>query len=188
MKNNVQGPLVFLDRDGTLIEEKHYLCDPAHVVLLPHVVAGLSLLKRLEAKLIMVSNQSGIGRGYYTEADLQAVNARMAELLAPHGIQLDAMYHCPHAPNQPCTCRKPATGMVQQAIQEHGYRLNNTFVIGDKACDLELGLAINAQSILVQTGHKASPATKHLAHFVATDLLQAAQWIEGKQDTNNTSI
>jgi len=144
---------VFLDRDGTLIVEKRYLSDPDQVTLERTVIEGLMLLHEKGHPLIVVSNQSGVGRGQFTEADAYRVNVRTDELLRRHGIEMLAWYICPHAPDIACSCRKPLPGMPFAASQEWGVHLPGSYVIGDKRVDLELADAIGGIGILVTTGH-----------------------------------
>jgi histidinol-phosphate phosphatase family protein len=144
---------VFLDRDGTLIVEKHYLSDPAQVVVEEGVVEGLGMLQQHGHPLIVVSNQSGIGRGLLTVQDAERVNARLAELLLRDGIRLQAWYLCPHAPETACDCRKPAPGLARAASRDLQLDLAGSYVVGDKRSDLELADAIGGTGILVTTGH-----------------------------------
>ena len=146
-------PTVFLDRDGTIIVERHYLSDPALVELEAGAAEGLKLLQDLGYPLVVVSNQSGIGRGKFALDDAHAVNARVAELLAEHGVTIAGWYMCSHAPDTDCTCRKPLTGMPEQARAELGLSWEGCYVIGDKRIDVELGQAIGGTGMLVTTGH-----------------------------------
>lgn len=146
-------PVVFLDRDGTIIVEKHYLSDPALVELEKGAVEGLQRLKAHGLTLVVVSNQSGVGRGRFGLDAVHAVNARVAELLAQHGIDIAGWYMCPHAPDTPCQCRKPLTGLALQARDDLGLDLDGCFVVGDKRSDVELADAIGGTGILVTTGH-----------------------------------
>ena len=143
---------VLLDRDGTIIADRHYLKDPAGVELLPGAAAGLKALQELGLGLLVVSNQSGLGRGYFREEDLWAVHMRLRQLLADQGVQLEGSYYCPHTPDDACACRKPGTGLVQEAAASHGLEPSQCFVIGDKLSDVALGLALGGVSILVRTG------------------------------------
>ena len=148
-----QAAPVFLDRDGTLIVEKQYLRDPDEVVIEAGVVGGLALLRQHGHPLIVVSNQSGIGRGMFTLEDAQRVNDRVEALLLQDGIHLEGWYLCPHAPGVPCDCRKPAPGMAQAAARDLQLVLRGSFVVGDKQSDVELADAIGGTGILVTTGH-----------------------------------
>jgi D-glycero-D-manno-heptose 1,7-bisphosphate phosphatase len=146
-------PPVFLDRDGTLIVEKDYLSDPDQVALEKTVIEGLALLQQHQYPLLVVSNQSGIGRGLMTEADAHKVNARVDSLLAAQGIQILAWYICPHAPDADCSCRKPLPGMALEAARAWQLKLAGCFVLGDKRADVELADAIGGRGILLTTGH-----------------------------------
>jgi len=145
---------ILLDRDGTLIVEKHYLHDPEHVALIPGAGEALAALRRAGMKLFLVTNQSGIGRGYYSESDFQAVQARLVELLAGHGVALEGVAHCPHAPDDCCPCRKPESGLWESLCASHHLRPEETAMVGDNASDIAFGHTCGlAESILVLTGH-----------------------------------
>ncbi len=151
---------VFLDRDGTLIREADYLRDPSGVVLERDAAEAVALLNRAGYRVILVSNQSGIARGYYTERELEAVQRRVEDLLHEEGAYLDAFYFCPHHPDgrvekyrMDCRCRKPGTGMVERAVEEWGIDLAASYVIGDKASDLEMARRAGMTAILVRTGY-----------------------------------
>jgi histidinol-phosphate phosphatase family protein len=175
------APPVFLDRDGTLIVEKEYLSDPAEVSLESGVVEGLAKLQAHGHSLIVLSNQSGIGRGLYREDDAHRVNARVAGLLRGHGIEILAWYLCPHAPEARCGCRKPAAGMALAASRDWNLPLAHCYVIGDKRADLELADAIGGCGILLTTGHGADAAgwAAGQARPVFDSLLGAAEFIVG---------
>ena len=144
---------VILDRDGTVIFERRYLCDPEGVELLPGALEGMRGMAALGLGLVLVTNQAGIGRGYYDEARYERVNERLVSLLAQGGVVLDGVYHCPHAPDQRCDCRKPAPGMVDRAAADLGFDPGQSVVIGDKPCDINLGKAVGATTLLVRTGY-----------------------------------
>ena len=171
---------IFLDRDGTIIVEEFYISDPAKVKLLPNAAEGLKRMSALGLGLIVVSNQSGVGRGYFDDACVARINDRMNELLAEHGVKLDGIYYCPHAPEKNCECRKPMPGLIHKAAAVHGFKAQETYVIGDKVCDLELGHAVGAETILVQTGYGAElgDSQRKLARYNVADLLAAAGVIE----------
>lgn len=175
---------VLLDRDGTVIVEKDYLGDPAGVELLPGAASGMKKMQDAGFKLIIVTNQSGIGRGYYSEQDYLSVTQRLEEILRTHGITLAGVYHCPHAPDDNCTCRKPKTGMADQAARDHAIDFADSIMIGDKPADINLGIAIGAKTILVRTGygkkHEASKSCE--PDYIAADLEDSAKWIISEQN------
>lgn len=148
-------PAVFLDRDGTIIEERDYLSDPSGVVLLPGVVEALRLLAAADFLLIVVTNQSGIARGLYSLEDYHAVAKRVGEKLARAGVRLDSTYFCPHHPDfsGPCECRKPAVGMYRQAARELGADLQGSYFVGDRAKDVAPAAELGGQGILVRSGY-----------------------------------
>lgn len=171
---------VLLDRDGTLNVEKEYLSDPDQLELLPGVPRALLRLRQLGFGLIVVTNQSGIGRGYFTAADVERIHAKLRRMLAAEGAAVDAIYMCPHSPDQPCSCRKPGTGMVDQAVAEWGFDPRQSFMIGDKAVDIELGHAVGGRSILVRTGWgtESEKAGDCSPDIIVDDLPAAVNWIE----------
>ncbi len=171
---------VVLDRDGTIIVERHYLSDPGQVELLPGVAAGLARLGRMGLGLVVITNQSGIGRGYLDEPCLETIHARMCALLAADGVRLDGIYHCPHLPEAGCACRKPRTALVERASRELRFDPRAAFVVGDKPCDIELGQAIGATTMLVRTGYGAQVAAegRTAPDHTVDDVLEAARVIE----------
>ncbi|MDL2267609.1 HAD-IIIA family hydrolase [Desulfovibrio sp. OttesenSCG-928-G15] len=149
---------VLLDRDGTIIEDKHYLSKPEGVKLLPGVADSLSHLTKLGIRLFVVSNQSGIGRGMFPREAADAVNKRMSELLQAKGVTLTDIIYCPHAPEAGCNCRKPSLGMWQALQKAYGIKPEETMMIGDKEEDILFGANANlALRGLVLTGK--GPAT-----------------------------
>ncbi|HBG46952.1 MAG TPA: hypothetical protein DDW94_08180 [Deltaproteobacteria bacterium] len=170
---------VFLDRDGTINEDVGYLSDPQRLVLIEGAVKAIRLMNELGIKVIVISNQSGVGRGYYTDADVEAVNSRLKELLAVGGARLDAIYYCNHHPDIDCSCRKPGTGLAEQAALEHELNSNKAYVVGDKASDMGLARNLGARGILVLTGKGAHEleGMEEAPDFIAKDILEAAGWI-----------
>ena len=148
-------PYLILDRDGTLIKEKHYLSDPDQVELIDGVVVGLRRIRELNWGLIVVTNQSGLGRGYFDKAHLEMVNERMMDYLAEEGVSLDGIYYCPHTPDIGCRCRKPKPGLIMQAAKDFDFDPRECVVVGDKICDIELGSRVGAKTILVRSGYGA---------------------------------
>jgi len=178
MMERVLRPGVLIDRDGTLIEDRDYLADPAGVQLFPGGAEAIAAMNRAGVPIALVSNQSGIGRGYFTEADLAAVERRVQEVLAAAGARLDGLYHCPHAPEAGCACRKPAPAMAIAAARDLGLDLARSFVIGDKRADVELGRAVGARAILVRTGYgREAEAMGVPADHTCDDLSAAVAWV-----------
>ncbi|WP_300528878.1 HAD family hydrolase [Maricaulis sp.] len=165
--------LVLLDRDGTINVDKHYLADPDGLELLPRAVAGLKAMQDAGAVLTIVTNQSGVGRGYFDLATAHAINDRLVELLKPHDITIRHIAMCPHAPDEDCDCRKPKTGMADQIARETGLDLTQAWVIGDKASDVQLGLNIGGRSLLIGPAN----APDHGQAVTVPDLQAAATHI-----------
>ena len=149
-------PALFLDRDDTLIRDSPYLSKPEGVELLAGWREGLSAFRKAGCRLIMVSNQSGVGRGLITTAQLLAVHARLAELLAEGGVQLDATYYCPHEPQAGCRCRKPGIGMLEAACRDFATDLVGSLMVGDRAGDMEMGLAMGVQCAQFLNGQQGA--------------------------------
>ena len=166
---------VLLDRDGTLIVEKNYLRDPSDVELIPGAPAALRQLRCLGLSIVLVSNQSGIARGFLDDQTLCQIHERLRVLLADADVALDAIYYCPHLPELGCACRKPEPGMVERAARDLGFDPRNAFVIGDKACDMELGSGVGATTLLVRTGYGQQTSSAGVqADYVMQDLSEAA--------------
>lgn len=143
---------LFLDRDGTLIIDKDYLSDPAGVVLLPGVVDGLRRACELGYRLFLFTNQSGIGRGYYTLADAQRVNARMEEMIGLRTPLFDGICIAPEAPDQPSLYRKPSPRFIQEMLVKHALDPLQCTMVGDRESDIEAGLAAGIRSVAVTGG------------------------------------
>jgi D-glycero-D-manno-heptose 1,7-bisphosphate phosphatase len=155
-----RGPAaVFLDRDGTVIEDRHHLSDPDGVRLLPGAAEAVAALNRAGRKVLLITNQSGIGRGIFSEADFRAVQARVEELLASAGAHLDGVYLCPHSPDRqpPCECRKPATELYRRAAAEHGVELAGAAYIGDRLRDVLPAGELGGTGILLGTDPRDDP-------------------------------
>lgn len=169
---------VFLDRDGTINEEVGYLGDPDKLVLIDGAGRALKKLREAGFKLIVVSNQSGAQRGFFTVEDVERVNRRLVELLGEEGVALDAIYYCPHLD---CDCRKPNTGMIKKAQKEHKVDPSLSYVIGDKATDMKLAKNAGAIGIMVMTGFGMEEKNRIEADFApayyAQDISDAVRWI-----------
>lgn len=178
-------PAVFLDRDGTVIEERHYLSDPSGVQLIPGAAEGIRRLREAGFACVIVSNQSGIGRGLFTVEDLHRVQAELDRQLAAEGAFLDGWYFCPEAPRSGDRTavdhpdRKPGPGMLLRAARELGLDLPRSWMVGDMISDLLAGRNAGCRgSVLVRTGYGSRlepPAGA--ADYIAADLLEAAAWI-----------
>ncbi|MFT4150189.1 MAG: HAD family hydrolase [Paracoccaceae bacterium] len=161
---------VFLDRDGTINHDVHYLSRPEDFRLCPNAGEGLRRLQDMGLALIVVTNQSGIARGLFDEAALALVHARMVRDLAAFGVTLTAIYHCPHGPQDGCDCRKPLPGLILRAERDHGRR--PAVMIGDAPRDILAGKAAGHATIRI------GAANDPQADFTARDLFDAAQRIE----------
>ncbi|MDY3552451.1 HAD family hydrolase [Gemmata sp. JC717] len=153
---------VFLDRDGTLIEEVHYLARPEQVKLIPGAADAVRRLNAAGVLVVVVTNQGGVARGYFPESRVTEVHEHLAALLAQQGARVDAFYYCPHHPTEGsdayrvvCDCRKPRPGMLLTAARDLDIELSRSWMIGDKPCDAGAGHAAGCRSLLVRTGHGA---------------------------------
>lgn len=168
---------VLLDRDGTVLVERHYLSDPSGVELSPGAAAGLRALQQAGFGLVILTNQSGIARGMFDLATLERIHQRMHELLAESGVQLDGVYVCPHGPDDGCPCRKPRSGLVEQAAGKLHFDARQSFVVGDKIEDVQLGERVGATTVLVQTGYGVQTAAHARPDHITPDLQSAAALI-----------
>ena len=176
---------MFVDRDGTVIEDRHYLADPAGVSLIPGSAEAIASLRAAGLPVVQVSNQSGIGRGLFTEEAYRAVQAEVARRLAQEGTRLDAEYFCPDAPGADlaATCRKPAAPMYRRAEAELGVDLRRSYYVGDKASDVEPATMFSGTGILVRTGQgQESQGLVPAGCHVVDDLAAAAALIQRLKD------
>ena len=180
MANITKNRYVALDRDGTIIAERHYLVDPDKVELSPGAAEGLSRLREIGLGLVVITNQSAIGRGYLDTAGLDLIHQRLAELLAAQGVSLDGIYFCPHIPEDACSCRKPNTRLLESAAADLNFDPRQCFVIGDNANDIELGQRVGATTFLVRTGYgkRVTQEGTSAPDFTVEGLLEAAGIIE----------
>ena len=179
---------VFIDRDGTLIEEVGYLDRVERVALYPWSIDAIRALNRTGLRVVLVTNQSGVARGFFTEAVVDEVHRRIAALLDAGGARIDAYYYCPHHPDgkieryaQHCDCRKPSRGLVDRAARELGIDPVRSFVVGDRWLDVQLARAVGAQGVLVRTGYgvteESMPPKGVEADAVVNNLIEAVSWI-----------
>ena len=172
---------VFLDRDGTLVYDPGYVHKITDFKFLPGVVEGLKKLSK-KFVFIIITNQSGIGRGIHTEEDMHNFNKKLINELKKDGIEIKKIYHCPHTPQEVCDCRKPSTKYIKQAAKEFNIDIKSSWVVGDHPHDVEMGIKAGAKSVYLLTGH----GTKHKADlnnkgikpdFIAKDFLGATEFI-----------
>jgi D-glycero-D-manno-heptose 1,7-bisphosphate phosphatase len=190
---------VFLDRDGTINVEIHYLHEPEKFQFIENVPEGLKLLISNGFKVIVITNQGAIGKGYYGHEDVEKTHQQMKNLLEEENIELTDIYYCPHCVAENCNCRKPLPGMVLKAIEDHQIDPSKSWMIGDKLSDITAGNRANLKSILVLTGYgeehksqlesmKKIATTKsniedlnNIPNFIVTDLFEASQLICGQR-------
>ncbi len=186
-------PAVFLDRDGTINEQMGYINHISRFVLLPGVIQAIRRLNSLQVPVVVVTNQSGLARGYFPESLLQTVHEEMRRQLQAEGAHVDGIYVCPHHPEarqerfrQNCTCRKPKTGLLEQAAAELKLDLSRSYMVGDRWSDLRCGAAAGTATVLVRTGYGRGeelyigPQETLQPDYVADDLLAATAWIAAR--------
>ncbi len=188
--------VIFLDRDGTITEEKDFIYRIKEIKFLTGSKEALKTLQGLGYKLVMVSNQSGIARGIMTGEQVEKVNDFILKELQNEGIKIEGIYYCPHHPDENCDCRKPRTGLIKRALQDYHLKLKDAWVIGDKLSDVLLGRNIKGKSILVLTGYGQGTKQKiesdtdvydwHKPDYIAKDLLEAASFIKSEALTEST--
>ena len=177
---------VFLDRDGTINKEMNYLKYPDQIELIPGSVEGIKLLNENDFTVVVITNQSGVARGIIDEEKLPLIKDRLCYLLEKKGAKIDGYYCCPHYPDGKiekyalkCDCRKPKPGMLRRAAEDLDINLKESYVVGDKPCDIELGQNVGAVSIMVRTGYGEPEAESYEVSpdYTADNLFDAAQWI-----------
>ena len=166
---------VFIDRDGTMAKDVNYCRRPEDFVLFPNTARAIKLLNEHGFKVIVVTNQSGIARGYFTEETLSQIHKKMKQELAEEGARVDGIYYCPHHPDDNCDCRKPKPKLVLQAAREHDIDLKRSFVVGDLSMDIELGKAAGCKTILLRNLPQEDTGVS--PDCIASDLLEAARYV-----------
>jgi len=181
---NGKHAAVFLDRDGTINEEVSFLSRMEQLKLFPQTSEAIRLVNAAGMKAVVVTNQSGIARGYFTEAFVRSVHERINELLRADGAFIDGFYVCPHHPvygngiyKQDCGCRKPKPGLLLQAASEMDIDLSRSYMVGDMLKDIEAGKRAGAKGVLVRTGYGVNIVRTDMPAFIAEDVLEAVQWI-----------
>lgn len=176
-------PAVFVDRDGTICEEVGYLNHGSRFRMFPFVAGAIRRLNESGCAVVVVTNQSGVGRGYFPASLVEEVNERMVRQLLADGARIDAVYYCPHTSADNCRCRKPKPGMLELAAKEHALDSQRSFVVGDRYGDIELARNARARGVLVRTGYGEGEVAWHASQwpskpdFIARDLAEAAEWI-----------
>ena len=168
---------VFLDRDGTIARDVHYCRRVEDFELLPTVPKAIRLLNENGFKVVVITNQSGIARRYFAEETLAQIHQRMKVELAKYGAWVDAIYYCPHHPDEGCECRKPRTALFLKAAKEHNIDLKASYMVGDMAIDIEAGKALGLRTVLVTTGPSGGSNVIDPPNYIAVSLLDASQWI-----------
>lgn len=179
-------PGVFLDRDGTIAEEVGYLNHASRFRMFPFVAAAIRRFNAAQLPVIVVTNQSGVSRGYFPDSLVQTVHKLMTQQLTAAGARVDAIYYCPHTSADGCECRKPKPALLERAAREQSLDLRRSFVVGDRYGDIELAHRAGCRGVLVRTGYGEGELAWHAAKwpvppdFVAGDLAEAAEWILGQ--------
>jgi D-glycero-D-manno-heptose 1,7-bisphosphate phosphatase len=177
---------VFLDRDGTLIEEVGYLDRLDRIALFPYSIDAIRLLNRAGFAVIITTNQAGVARGFFGESFVDEVHRHLADRLAKGDARIDGFYFCPHHPDgvvdsyrQVCDCRKPQPGMLRKAAIDHQLDLERSFAVGDRRHDIAAGAAVGAKGVLVRTGHGArdEESARAAGAAVTNNLMEAVSWI-----------
>lgn len=171
---------VILDRDGTLILHKKYLSHPDQIQLIPGAVLALKEFEKMGFGIVLITNQAGIGRGYFNLETLEKIHKSLTDLLLKDGVILDGIYFCPHTPEDNCLCRKPNIDLVKKAMKKHNFDPKLCFVVGDNKSDIELGKNIGAKTILVRTGYGRQIEKEKIVRpdYIVNDLLEAANSIK----------
>lgn len=206
------GKTIFLDRDGTINQEVHYLHRPEDLILLPGAASAIRLFNENGFRVVVVTNQAGVARGYYTEEDIDKLHQYLNQILEAEGAHIDQFYYCPHHPDygtknyrKVCHCRKPDTGMFEASERDGFVDKAHSYMIGDKWIDTQAGDRFGVHPILVGTGYgmelyqeyqkekgaenSSSKDLEHPMEFFGQDLLEAARWIaeREKKQTNETN-
>ncbi len=178
------GTAVFLDRDGTLNHDTGYVTSPEQLVLFPGVPEAIARLNHLGAMVLLVTNQSAIGRGMMTIEGLESIHERLAELISPYGARIDGIFFCPHHPQDGCGCRKPKAGLIDQAVSRFALDVSQCYLVGDKRSDLEAAQRASVPGVLVMTSSygadvvKAGDEGQVSIAYVADSFVHAVDWIE----------
>jgi histidinol-phosphate phosphatase family protein len=184
----MKKPCVFLDRDGTICVDKVHLSDPDGLELFPGVTEGIRELKEAGFLIIVVTNQSGVGRGYFDLKTLKKIHERLEDILRKERSEIDDIFACPHHPDDNCECRKPKTGLVNKALEKYEINRDESFIIGDTDADIELGNRMGISTILII--NSSNPVNENRRgkvppDFTAYDFQSAVQWILNRRNNSN---
>ncbi len=177
---------VFIDRDGTICEEVDYLDDLSKLRLIDGSAEAIRIINHSGMKAVVITNQSGVGRGLFTEEFVDRVHEKLRKILERKGAFLDGIYYCPHLPDAGCLCRKPEQGMLRKASEDMGIDFTKSYMVGDKAIDIEFARRAGAKGVMVRTGYGEEELNKFTVHssqftvkpdYVADNLLDAVRWI-----------
>lgn len=170
---------VFLDRDGTIARDVNYCCRVEDFEILPKVPQGISILNEQGFKVVIITNQSGLARGYFTKEMLSQIHQKMKDELNRYNAQVDAIYFCPHHPDEGCECRKPKPRLILQAAEEMGIALQFSYMVGDHEKDVEAGRAAGCKTLLVTTGSNQESGNRQSKppDYIANSLYEAVEWI-----------
>ena len=178
---------VFLDRDGTIARDVPYCSRVEDFDILDTVAQGIRLLNEQSFKVIVITNQSGISRGYFSEETLSMIHQRMIDELEQHGAHIDGIYYCPHHPDEGCKCRKPKPALIHQAAEDMDIELNLSYMVGDDSKDIEAGNSAGCTTVMVTTGPGHGKLNGHIPpRYIASSLYEAAAWIvaDANSDSN----
>lgn len=177
---------VFIDRDDTINRDVPYCCRPEDFELLPTAGTGISLLNQAGFKVVVITNQSGVARGYFTEEMLAKIHQKMADELARYGAHVDAVYYCPHHPGDNCDCRKPKPKLAYQAMQDLNIEPRHSYVMGDRLMDVELAGRIGSKSVMIPSkkGRDELKQANIRPDCIAPDLATGARWIIRQEDNS----
>ncbi len=178
-KSKKREGAVFLDRDGTINVDTGYMSDPGALELLPGAGRAIKKLNNQSVKVVVISNQSAVARGYATQEQVESVNNRLTELLDSEDAYIDAIYFCSHHPDDGCVCRKPAPGLIEAAAKKHSLIPEASYVVGDKRTDMELARAVGAKAVMVRTGLGEVELKRSDTEpdYAAINLFDAVEWI-----------
>ena len=170
--------IIFLDRDGTILYDKGYMYKIEDLQFIENAIDALHKFKLLGFYLVIITNQSGVGRGYFSKEEYRIFNDYFTQTLLDNDIELDGVFQCYHPPDDKCKCRKPETGMVDAYLSENNIDLNNSFTIGDKSCDILFGKNLKTSTIQIDPNLECSYICKTKGNYIVKDLLNASDIIE----------